>query len=253
MSLEEKNLVIVPTYNESGNIEELVRKTFAHSPKIHMLFVDDNSQDSTVDKIRIEQSRRPGQVELIQRAGKLGLGTAYIAGFKWALQRDYQHIIEMDADLSHDPAEIPTMLEWLKTYPVAIGSRYVDGGGTMNWGLFRRLLSRFGSIYGRTILGIQVKDLTGGFNGWRASVLKAIDPDSVRSQGYAFQIELKYRAIRSGFSIKEFAILFADRTIGQSRMSSRIVVEAMVRVWSLRRLVNQCTVIKSCHSVPPLL
>lgn len=235
------NLVIVPTYNEAGNIEELVRKTYAHAPDIHLLFVDDNSQDGTLEKIKTEQARRPQLIHLIQRSGKLGLGTAYIAGFKWALARGYSHIIEMDADLSHDPAELPKMIELLKQFPVVIGSRYVANGGTLNWGLFRRWLSRFGSFYGRSILGIEVRDLTGGFNGWRANVLQTINPDSVKSEGYSFQIELKYRAYKAGFSIREFPILFADRTIGHSKMSSKIIFEAMFRVWQLRRIVDRST------------
>lgn len=243
-----KSLVIVPTYNEVGNVDELIRKIYAHAPNIHVLFVDDNSLDGTIEKIKASQITRPTLIHLIQRAGKMGLGTAYIAGFKWALQRDYANIIEMDADLSHDPGELPLVLELLLTHPVVVGSRYVDGGGTLNWGLFRRWMSRFGSFYGRTILGLQVRDLTGGFNGWRAHVLRAIDPDSVKSGGYSFQIELKYRAFRAGFAIKEFPILFSDRTIGQSKMSSQIVVEAMYRVWQLRHSLRHLPTLETSSS-----
>ena len=241
MSSIEKTLVIIPTYNEADNIDELLSKVFAHSPDIDVLFVDDNSRDATVDHINTFEKTRPGQIHLLQRPGKMGLGTAYIAGFKWALSRPYANIIEMDADLSHDPAELPRMVSLLKTSAVAIGSRYVDGGGTINWGLVRKMISRFGSYYGRTILGLKVRDLTGGFNGWRASVLRAIEPDSVRSEGYSFQIELKYRAHMAGFNIVEFPIIFADRKAGQSKMSSRIVVEAIFRVWQIRKLLKDKT------------
>lgn len=227
-------LVIVPTYNEADNIDRLFAEIWQAVPNIHILVVDDNSKDGTAELVQKYQQQKPQQTHLLQRAGKLGLGTAYITGFNWALERDYQAIIEMDADLSHDPATLPQMLEELQKTPAVVGSRYIPGGGTENWSIIRKMISKFGSFYARTILGMKVRDLTGGFNAWRAEVLRGIDPNSVRSEGYAFQIELKYRAQRRGFAIVEIPILFKERRAGQSKMSARIVVEAMFRVWKLK-------------------
>ncbi len=227
-------LIIVPTYNEADNINPLFAGIWQAVPEVHILVVDDNSQDGTAQLVRDHQQSKPQQTHLLQRSGKLGLGTAYIAGFNWALARNYQAIIEMDADLSHDPTVLPAMIEQLRHNPVVIGSRYIPGGGTENWSLARKLISRFGSLYARTILGMTIRDLTGGFNAWRAEVLRSIDPNTVRSEGYAFQIELKYRAQKLGFAIVEIPILFRDRRAGQSKMSGRIVLEAMSRVWKLR-------------------
>jgi dolichol-phosphate mannosyltransferase len=234
MKLQPPSVVIVPTYNEEDNIDDLVRGIFVVAPHVHVLFVDDNSPDQTQAKIKEHMTVRPEQVHLLARQGKLGLATAYLAGFEWALSRDYQNIIEMDADLSHNPNYLPTMLEVLTEYDVAIGSRYVPQGGTENWNLLRRIVSRFGSFYARNLLEVPLKDLTGGFNGWRRSVLTAIDRKNIKSEGYCFQIELKYLAHLLGFKIKEFPIIFVDRRVGQSKMSSGIVFEAMTMVWKLR-------------------
>lgn len=227
-------LIIVPTYNEEENVPALVATIFQEAPSVHVLFVDDNSRDGTRAEIAKAEQRYPGRIFLYPRPGKLGLGTAYIAGFRWALEREYDAIIEMDADLSHDPKYLPEMLKRLERADGVIGSRYVAGGGTRNWSLVRRLISTGGSRYARTILGLRIHDLTGGFNGWRREVLKGIDIDAVRSEGYAFQVELKYRAVKRGFKLEEFPIIFVDRRAGHSKMSARIVFEAMLRMWALR-------------------
>ena len=179
---------------------------------------------------------RPGSPgsHVLHRGGKEGLGKAYLAGFAWALSRGYLFVLEMDADFSHDPKHLPALLKAAREADLALGSRYVPGGGTVNWGWGRRLLSRGGSLYARTILGLKVRDLTGGFKCFRREVLEAIDLGSVSCTGYAFQIELTYRAIRQGFRVKEVPIVFADRRVGQSKMSRRIVLEALGKVWSIR-------------------
>ena len=227
-------LVIVPTYNEVDNVEPLEARLRAAFPKAHILFVDDNSSDGTRTRLHRLLAAHPDRIHLIERSGKLGLGTAYIAGFRWALDRDYEAIVEMDADHSHDPADVPRLVKGLETADAVIGSRYVSGGGTVNWGVGRKLISRGGSIYGRAILGLSIADLTGGFNAWRRRVLEKIDIGAVESRGYAFQIELKYRAATAGFRILELPILFTERRAGQSKMSGMIVIEAMLRVWKLR-------------------
>lgn len=233
--MNEETIVIIPTYNEAENIEEVIRTTLKYTPEVHILIVDDNSRDQTQAIVKRLQTELSGKLNMITRAGKLGLGTAYIAGFKWALTRKYQTIIEMDADLSHDPAVVPQMLQTFKQgADVVIGSRYVPGGSTVNWGLGRKIISRFGSLYARTILGLTIRDLTGGYNAWSRRVLETISLDQVKSEGYSFQIELKYRAHKAGFNLKEIPITFADRRAGQSKMSGNIVVEAMIRVWKLR-------------------
>lgn len=227
-------LVIVPTYNEVDNVAPLVEGIRAHAPGVHVLFVDDNSRDGTREVIRRLTAAHPGEVELLSRERKLGLGTAYVAGFKWGLARDYDGMIEMDADLSHRPVDLGKLVDELRSRPVVVGSRYIEGGGTENWGALRRAISRVGSFYARTILNVRTRDLTGGFNGWRREVIEAIRPEALGSEGYTFQIELKYRALRAGFPIHEMPILFVERRAGQSKMSGRIVLEAMYRVWLLR-------------------
>lgn len=231
-------LIIIPTYNEKDNIDLIFSKIFDVVPEVSVLVVDDNSEDGTASLVREWMERKPSKVFILEREGKLGLGSAYIAGFKWALSQDYQHIIEMDADLSHNPDHLPKMIATLGEAQVAIGSRYVEGGGTVNWGVIRKIISRFGSFYARTILGTPAYDLTGGFNGWQRQVLENIGLNEVKSEGYAFQIELKHRAFRLGFSLKEFPIIFEDRRVGQSKMSSGIVFEALYRVWQIRFLTS---------------
>lgn len=231
-----KPLVIVPTYNEADNVVSLAARVFASVNSIHILFVDDNSKDGTRQRIDELMQLHLGQVHILKRPGKLGLGTAYIDGFKWALARDYDAIIEMDADHSHDPKELALFIDKLKSYDAVIGSRYCTGGGTENWSWFRKCISLFGSFYSRTILGMTTRDLTGGFNAWRRETITAINPDLVKSEGYSFQIELKYRTHLAGKSMIETPILFSERRAGKSKMSFKIVVEAMLRVWSLRAI-----------------
>ena len=184
MQTDKKVLIIIPTYNEEENIREIINQIWAQTPRAHVLVVDDNSKDDTQAIVRDIQREHPAMLHLLGRSGKLGLGTAYIAGFKWALARDYDVIIEMDADLSHDPKEVSAMLREMEQCDVVIGSRYIPGGGTVNWTLPRKLISRFGSLYARTILRMKVRDLTGGYNAWSRLVLTKIDLDAVKSEGY---------------------------------------------------------------------
>ena len=227
-------LVVMPTYNERDNIEPMVAAVLAY-PWLHMLVVDDASPDGTGDVVRrLAQGQFAGRLFLLERSGKLGLGTAYVAGFKWALERDYEAVFEMDADFSHNPADLPRLNQALETADVALGSRYVPGGGVENWGLGRRLLSRGGSVYARLILGLNVHDVTGGFKAFRRAVLEALPLDEVRSNGYSFQIELNYRTSQKKFHIAEVPIFFTDRRVGASKMNKRIVLEAITLVWQLR-------------------
>ncbi|NBQ52039.1 MAG: polyprenol monophosphomannose synthase [Proteobacteria bacterium] len=206
----------------------------AHAPSCSILFVDDNSTDGTRNEIQNFIDLNPNRVFLETRAGKLGLGTAYIHGMKWALNRGFDRVIQMDADLSHDPKYLPQMLKSLDHSPLVIGSRYVRGGGTKNWSAPRKFISRFGSFYARIILQLPINDFTGGFNGWQTATLRSLPLDNVKSNGYVFQIEMKARAVRSGFSFCEFPIIFVDRQVGQSKMTSGIIYEAMWRVLTLR-------------------
>lgn len=226
-------LVVIPTYNEFENIRQMIPAIMEY-PDFHVLIVDDNSKDGTAHAVREFQTTYPERLYLIEREGKLGLGTAYIAGFTWALQRDYTHILEMDADFSHHPAVLPRMLQASRHADLVIGSRYVPGGRTVNWSPIRKIISRGGSLYARTILGLPIRDLTGGFKCFRRSVLESINLDAIESTGYAFQIELTYRAAGLGFSIAEIPIVFAERLHGSSKMSSTIFAEAMIRVLQLR-------------------
>lgn len=229
------HVIIIPTYNESDNIEKLLDLISRTDPVAHVLIVDDNSPDRTYEIVeRLMQTSYPGRLFLLKRAGKLGLGTAYIAGFKWALARDYDYIFEMDADFSHDPKYLPAFLAAIENCDLVLGSRYVPGGGVKNWGLLRKFISRGGSFYARTILGISLRDLTGGFKCFKRQVLEAIDLDSIKSNGYSFQIEMTYRARCQGFRICETPIIFEDRTAGKSKMSRKIFLEAVLMVWKLR-------------------
>jgi dolichol-phosphate mannosyltransferase len=230
----ERTLVIVPTYNERDNLPEIVAAVHQHLPDSDLLVVDDNSPDGT-GAVADEIAARDGKVHVLHRAGKQGLGTAYVAGFKWALARDYQLLFEMDCDFSHDPKYLPIMRERARAgADLVLGSRYVAGGGTVNWGPMRKFISRGGSFYARTILGIGVRDVTGGFKCFRRATLEALDLDSVSAQGYGFQIEMTYRAIKQGFRVEEVPIIFVDRRVGQSKMSKKIFVEAFTLVWKLR-------------------
>jgi len=228
-----KTLIIIPTYNERENIKVIIEAVFAQSLGVDVLVVDDNSPDGTGGIVQEMQKVHP-QLHLLSRKGKEGLGKAYIAGFEWGLSRGYEALTEMDADFSHRPQDLKPLLQTLELADFAVGSRYVKGGGTLNWGLIRKIISRGGGIYSRMILGYPLNDWTGGFNAWRAETLKKINLPTVRSNGYSFQIELKYKALRAGCKGMESPILFEDRRVGHSKMSSRIVFEALYRVWLLR-------------------
>lgn len=229
-----KNIVIIPTYNEKDNIPDLLKTVWDKIPDLHVLIVDDNSPDGTGAIIKVLQKQHGEKLFLLERQKKDGLGRAYVAGFKWALERGYTKLVEMDADFSHNPSVLPTILKELDSSAVVVGSRYIKNGGVENWSFFRKLLSIGGSFYSRMILGAPILDFTGGFNGWTSQVLQAIDLDTIGSQGYTFQIELKYRAFIKGFSIKETPIIFSERRAGQSKMSGKIVLEAIFAVWKLK-------------------
>jgi len=229
-----KALIVVPTYNERDNVESIAGRLLEALPAGDVLFVDDSSPDGTGDVLDQMAAAQP-RLHVLHRAGKLGLGTAYIAGFSWGLERGYDYLFEMDADGSHDPKYLAGMLALAEDGADAvIGSRYVPGGGTVNWGIGRKILSRGGSLYARTILGIDVRDVTAGFICWRRSALEQIDLTNIGSNGYSFQIEMKYRALRRGLKLVETPIMFVDRRVGQSKMSRAIFAEALLKVWSLR-------------------
>jgi dolichol-phosphate mannosyltransferase len=227
-------LIIIPTYNERDNVAAIAEAVLAVVPRVNILFVDDGSPDGT-GQLLDEMSARDPRVKVKHRAGKLGLGTAYLEGFRAGLEGGYEKLIEMDADFSHDPRYLPEMLRRIDDgADVVIGSRYVGGGGTANWGLGRKIISRGGGLYARTILGVPIRDLTAGFICYRRKVLETIDLAGIRSEGYGFQIEMKYRVLRAGFRVEEMPIVFVDRRVGQSKMSKRIFVEALTMVWKLR-------------------
>lgn len=229
-----KALIVVPTYNERDNVHGIAERLFGALPAAEVLFVDDNSPDGT-GAVLDEMAAADGRIHVLHRAGKLGLGTAYVEGFGWGLARGYEFLFEMDADGSHDPKYLPQMLALAEDgADVVIGSRYVPGGGTVNWGLGRKLISRGGSLYARTILGVDVRDVTAGFVCWRRRALEAIDLATIGSNGYSFQIEMKYRALRHGMRVVETPIVFVDRRVGQSKMSRAIFAEALLKVWALR-------------------
>jgi dolichol-phosphate mannosyltransferase len=230
---ERRAIICLPTYEERENLANVLTAIHASAPQVDVLVIDDNSPDGTgelADAIAAQDER----VKVLHRPRKQGLGRAYLAGFAWALERGYGLVLEMDADFSHDPAYLPAIFAASRDADLVLGSRYVPGGRTVSWGLGRRLVSRGGSLYARTILGVPVRDLTGGFKCFRREVLEAIDLPTVASTGYAFQIELTFRAIRRGFRVVEVPITFADRRIGQSKMSGGIVLEAVRNVWGMR-------------------
>jgi dolichol-phosphate mannosyltransferase len=226
-------IVVVPTYNEAENIGQLIPQILAQ-PRFRVLVVDDGSPDGTGTQVAA-MSRDEPRIGLLSRSGKQGLGSAYIAGFRRALAEGAEYIFEMDADFSHDPRYLPALLAAAEQgNDLVIGSRYVPGGGTTDWGLMRQIISRGGNIYAGIILGLPIADSTGGFRCYRRRVLETIDLGAVRSNGYAFQIEMAYRVRRAGFHIGEVPIIFPDRRVGHSKMSRRIVIEALVNVWRLR-------------------
>ena len=227
-------LIVVPTYNERENVERVASEFLAPVEGAELLFVDDASPDGTGALLDQIAAREP-RVHVLHRAGKLGLGTAYLDGFRWALARRYRLVIEMDADFSHDPRFLPRMVELAEGgADLVVGSRYVEGGGTINWGLGRQLISRAGGSYARMVLGFGVSDPTSGFLCYRRETLEKVDLDAVHSNGYGFQIEMKYRVHRAGLRIVETPIVFEDRRVGQSKMSGGIVAEALWMVWKLR-------------------
>ena len=228
-----KTIVISPTFNERKNIKIFIDSVLIDNPDFDLLIVDDNSPDGTSEKVRELQSEFEN-LYLEVREKKLGLGTAYIYGFKWALNRKYDRIVQMDADLSHNPKDLAMMVKKLDDNDLVIGSRYIKGISVVNWPLRRLMLSYGANTYSRIITGMPIMDGTGGFKAWKSEVLEDIDLDSVRSQGYSFQIEMNFRAWIKGYKLKELPIIFSDRTIGQSKMSKKIVYEAIFMVWRLR-------------------
>ncbi len=227
-----KTLVISPTYNEGKNIESLVDQVLGPNPDYHLLIVDDNSPDGTAAIVKELQQTYPN-LSLEVRTGKAGLGTAYLFGFKWALERGYEAIVQIDADLSHDPKDVPRLVSELQNYDLIIGSRYVEGVSVVNWPIRRLILSYGANMYSRTVTGMPINDGTGGFKAWRGSLLRKIELNKVKSQGYSFQIEMNFRAWRQNARIKEEPIIFVDRTIGESKMSKAIMYEA---IWMVLRL-----------------
>ncbi|MHB8598785.1 MAG: polyprenol monophosphomannose synthase [Ktedonobacteraceae bacterium] len=233
-----KALIIIPTYNELENLRPLIQEIFSYVPQTDILIVDDNSPDGT-GKLADELSAENPRIHVMHRAGKLGLGTAYIAGFKYAIEQKYDAAFEMDADFSHDPKYLPNFLEAIEDADLVIGSRYVKGGGTPNWSLLRRFISGGGNIYARFLLGLPIQDCTAGYRLYRRKVLETIDLDTIQSQGYAFQIELVYRVRKHNFKIVETPIIFLDRRVGKSKMSQKIFLEGFIFVFRTRFGLNK--------------
>ena len=229
------SIIIIPTFNESENIEKMIRKVMSLEKDFHLLFVDDSSPDGTADIVRKIQQEFPGRIHLEVRSGKLGLGTAYIHGFKWCIAKGYDFVFEMDCDFSHDPADLIRLYQaCIDGADLSIGSRYVRGGKVSNWPMKRILMSYFASVYVRLILWIGIKDTTAGFKCYRRNVLEKINLDGVTFKGYAFQICMKYAAKKHGFKINEVPITFKDRVLGDSKMSTGIFKEAFLGVWKMR-------------------
>lgn len=229
----QRALIIIPTYNELENIQNIIPEILRQDDRLEVLVVDDNSPDGTADAVHriMEQEQR---VHLLEREKKMGLGTAYVAGFKYAIAQGYEAVFEMDADFSHDPGTLPRFLEAIEEHDLVLGSRYIQGVNVVNWPMKRLLLSYFANQYTRIVTGLPVRDATGGFKCFRIEVLKAIDLDRVHSNGYSFQIEMSFKAWKKGFRIHEIPIIFMDRRVGISKMSKKIVREAVTMVWRLR-------------------
>ncbi len=242
-----KTLIIIPTYNEYDNLRPLLEQIFSYAPASDILIVDDNSPDGT-GQLADEISAQNRRVHVMHRAGKLGLGTAYIAGFKYAVEHQYDAAFEMDADFSHDPRYLPNFLSAIESADLVIGSRYVEGGGTPNWSLLRRFISGGGNIFARFMLGIPVHDCTAGFRCYRREVLEGIELDSIESQGYAFQVELAYRVYKRGFRIVETPIIFQDRRVGKSKMSRAIFLEGFT--WVIRARLGKTSHAHKVASLP---
>lgn len=240
MLSDARSLIVIPTYNERRNISDLVERILNTGLPVDLLFVDDSSDGTATEIERCSAlcKDRATTIQMLRRGAKKGLGSAYIAGFRWALKRNYQYIVQMDADLSHDPVYLPPLLATLQKADFVVGSRYVASGGVRNWNPIRRLISRMGCWYANAILGWQIRDFTGGYNAWQKKVLQSIDLEHIHTNGYAFQIEMKYRALKKGFDVKELPIIFCERQTGKSKMSSMIVLEAIFKVWRLKFSIN---------------
>ena len=223
-----KNLIILPTYNESKNIVEIIELIFKQDDSLDILVIDDNSPDGTAD---IVKNLKNDNIFILERNSKKGLGSAYVEGFSWSLENNYQNIVQMDSDLSHDPKEILPMINLLKTNDLVIGSRYKGGLRVINWPVRRLYISYFANLYARIITGVPVKDLTAGFKAWRSDTLEKINFNQCSSQGYCFQIETSFRAFQKGCKLIEHPIVFTDRTVGESKMSKNVMIEAVFKVW----------------------
>jgi dolichol-phosphate mannosyltransferase len=230
-----KTLIIIPTYNEIDNIENMLKTVFSLYPEISVLIIEDGSPDGTADVVKKYQEQHPN-LHMIERTGKLGLGTAYITGFKWALEKDYEYVFEMDCDFSHDPKQIPNLLEAAQTNDLVIGSRYIDGIRIINWPFHRLLISYLASIYTRFITNIPVQDTTGGFKCFSRKALQSLNLDKIISKGYIFQLELNYKVWSLGLNVKEVPIIFYERRDGESKMAGGIIWEAFFAVLKLRIL-----------------
>ena len=228
-----KTLIVTPTFNERKNIGELVEKLFTINSNYHILVVDDSSPDGTSDMVNELKNNYPN-IHLMSRSEKLGLGTAYIEGFKYALEKDFDCVVQMDADMSHNPDDVPRLIAAIDANDLVLGSRYYDGVNVVNWPIRRLIISYSANLYSRIVTRLPVKDATGGFKCWRREVLKAIDLDSIKSQGYSFQIEMTFRAWLKGYRIKEIPIIFVDRTVGESKMTKKIMLEAAIMIFRLR-------------------
>jgi dolichol-phosphate mannosyltransferase len=229
-----RTLIVIPTYNEKEVLPSIVEAVRAAVPAATVMIVDDNSPDGT-GALADQLASKDGQVKVLHRKGKEGLGAAYKHAFKLALDEGWERIVQMDADFSHDPKDVPRLLAALdQGADLAIGSRYTNGGGTQNWGLGRKVISKGGGLYARTALGVSVHDLTAGFKAWKAATLRGINLEAVNAKGYGFQIEMTFRALRNGWKAVEVPIMFVDRRVGQSKMSGSIFVEALTLVWQLR-------------------
>lgn len=234
--MKSDSIVIIPTYNEKENIENIVRAIFGLPQPFHILVIDDGSPDGTADIVKKLMEELPEELHIVERSGKLGLGTAYIAGFKWAISHQYEYIFEMDADFSHNPNDLPRLYDACakEGYDLSIGSRYVSGVNVVNWPMGRVLMSYFASKYVRLITGLDIHDTTAGFKCYKRKVLETIELDKIRFKGYAFQIEMKFTAYKCGFKIKEVPVIFINRELGTSKMNSSIFGEAMFGVMQLR-------------------
>lgn len=229
----ERALVVIPTYNEAENVPNIVPRVLEQDARVEVLIVDDNSPDGTASLVR-EMQKNNKRIHLIERPGKLGLGTAYVAGFKYALEQGYDYVLEMDADFSHDPKALGLLLRMMPDYDLVIGSRYISGVNVVNWPMRRLILSYSANLYTRFVTRMPVKDATGGFKCYRRKVLESIDIDSLKSNGYAFQIETNFLTWKKGFRICEIPIIFIDRRVGVSKMSKNIIYEAAWMVWKLK-------------------